>query len=119
MRRSKPDPARIGSITGTLHVRNPAATEGTELIRHCWSTHALVSAAAQFLTSRETATSLEFCHEDDTLRRDLTVGPLRSIEGRVCVPKKPGLGIALRRDAIERSAVRRSCEPDKALVGTV
>lgn len=115
----QPDLARVGGITETLRVWDLAAAEGTELIPHCWSTDVLVSATAHFLASREAAIPLEFCLEDNPLRRDLAVEPLRSIDGRVRVPEGPGLGITLRRDTIERFAVRWSHEPDETLAGAV
>ena len=115
----QPDLARVGGITETLRVWDLAAAEGTELIPHCWSTDVLVSATAHFLASREAAIPLEFCLEDNPLRRDLAVEPLRSIDGRVRVPEGPGLGITLRRDTIEQHAVRWSHEPDETLAGAV
>jgi len=115
----QPDLARTGGITETLRIWDLATAEGTELIPHCWSTDVLVSATAHFLASREPAIPLEFCLEDNPLRRDLAVEPLRNVDGRVQVPEGPGLGITLRRDTIEQFAVRWSHEPDETLAGAI
>jgi L-rhamnonate dehydratase len=115
----QPDLARVGGITETLRVWDLAVAEGTALIPHCWSTDVLVSATAHFLASRPEAIPLEFCLEDNPLRRDLAREPLISVDGRVTVPDGPGLGITLHRDVIEQHAVRFSHDPDETLAGAV
>ncbi len=115
----QPDIARVGGITETLRVWDLAQREGTALIPHCWSTDVLVAATTHFLASRPDAIPLEFCLEDNPLRRDLAREPLRSVDGRVAVPDAPGLGITLVRDVIECHAVTWSHDPDETLSGTL
>jgi L-rhamnonate dehydratase len=113
----QPDLARAGGFTEVERIWDAAVERGTRLVPHCWSTDVLVSATAHFLASRPDPLPLEFCLEDNPLRRDLVTEPLVAVDGRVTVPTGPGLGITLDRTVVEQHAVSWSHPPEVTLAG--
>ena len=63
----------------------------------------IAAAANHSLFAREPM--LEFDTSSHPFREHLTDAPLRHKDGRVDIPRRPGLGIEISRDAIEKYAV--------------
>ena len=101
----QPDLARAGGFTEVDKIWRLATERGVRLVPHCWSTDILVAATAQFLASRPEAARLEFCLEDNPLRRQLNPVPVWPVDGLVSVPTTPGLGVRLDGEIVERFGV--------------
>ncbi len=101
----QPDLARAGGFTEVERIWSLAAATGTRLVPHCWSTDILVAATAHFLASKPPAIRLEFCLEDNPLRRELNRWPLWPVDGFVAVPDRPGLGVELDPEIVARFGV--------------
>ena len=111
----QPDLARAGGVTEAVRIHELAASHDVEVIPHCWSTDILVASTCHFIASHETAVPLEFCLEDNPLRRDLAKKPISFDGAGVQVPDGPGLGIDLDPDVIRRFAVGSSHPLDEIL----
>ena len=111
----QPDLARAGGFTEVERIWDLAQRRSVRVIPHCWSTDILVSATAQFLASRPEPIRLEFCLEDNPLRRELVTEPLQAAGGVVTVPSGPGLGIELDPAILRRFGVSFSHPKDHIL----
>ncbi len=91
----QPDLARAGGFTEVERIWHRARDHDVRVIPHCWSTDVLVAATMQFLASRPEPVMLEFCLEDNPIRREVAVESLWAVDGYVTVDDRPGLGITL------------------------
>ena len=98
----QPDIARMGGISAMLRVIAHAEARNVRVIPHCWSTDILVAATLHCISTMRDCPYLEYNATDNPLRTDLLVELLRPDKGIVHVPEKPGLGIELREDTLER-----------------
>ena len=101
----QPDLARAGGFTEVERIWELAIDRGVRLVPHCWSTDILVAATVQFLASRPEPIRLEFCLEDNPLRRELNPDPVWPVDGVVTVPEAPGLGVRLDPEIVDRFGV--------------
>lgn len=98
----QPDLARCGGLTVALKVAAHAATRGTWVVPHCWSSDVLVAATTHFLTSLSQPPLLEFNVMQQPLRTGLMTVPLRPVNGYLSPPSGPGLGVELDRNVVDR-----------------
>lgn len=98
----QPDIARVGGISESLRIAALAESRGVRMIPHCWSTDILVAATLHVISTLRDCPYLEYNATDNPLRTDLLVDPIRPVDGIVAVPEKPGLGIELNEDTIDR-----------------
>lgn len=99
----QPDVARVGGISEAMRIVTHAEARNVDVIPHCWSTDILVAATLQVLATQRRAPFLEYNATDNPLRTDLLVDPIRPDgNGRIAISDKPGLGIELNEDTIER-----------------
>ena len=98
----QPDIARVGGISESLRIAALAESRGVRMIPHCWSTDILVAATLHVISTLRDCPYLEYNATDNPLRTDLLVDPIRPVDGIVTVPEKPGLGIELNQDTIDR-----------------
>ena len=98
----QPDVARVGGISEMLRIIAHAEARGVQIIPHCWSTDILVAATLHVLAIQREAPYLEYNATQNPLRTDLLVEPIRPVDGFVAIPNKPGLGIELNPDTLER-----------------
>jgi L-alanine-DL-glutamate epimerase-like enolase superfamily enzyme len=72
-------------------------------VPHAWSTDILVAATLHVLAANPQESLLEFCVSNSPLKRDLLLEPFDiDKDGFVKVPEKPGLGIELNEEIIEK-----------------
>ena len=98
----QPDIGRMGGISAMLRVIAHAEARNVRVIPHCWSTDILVAATLHCIATMRDCPYLEYNATDNPLRTDLLVEPIRPNKGIIHVPEKPGLGIELREDTLER-----------------
>ncbi|MBD0290123.1 MAG: hypothetical protein ICV74_02610 [Thermoleophilia bacterium] len=75
------------------------------VVPHIWKTGISIAAAAHLAAATPHCAYIEFLPKDLSgagLRKDLTNGELRLVDGTIPIPRKPGLGIELDRAALER-----------------
>ena len=98
----QPDVARVGGLSEAKRIAEHAEARNVRVIPHCWSTDILVAATLHFVSTLRDCPYLEFNATDNPLRTRLLLDPIRPVAGVVRVPDRPGLGIELNPETIER-----------------
>jgi len=102
---AQPDIGRVGGITGVLRVCDMAAERGRRIVPHCWKTGIGIAASAHLAAVTPHCPFIEFLPAeltDSQLRQELVKEDLQIVDGKVAVPNKPGLGVELDMDALQR-----------------
>ena len=105
----QPDLARAGGFTECKKIALLADLQAVELIPHVWSNDILVASTLHFLASRPNETYLEFCllENYNPIRQELIREPILAVNGKVSVPKSPGIGIEINESVIERLTIAK------------
>jgi L-alanine-DL-glutamate epimerase-like enolase superfamily enzyme len=104
----QPDVGRVGGFTEARKVAQIAADRGRLVVPHCWKTGIGIAASAHLAAATACCPYIEFLPaalSESVLRRELVADELRMVDGRIPLPTRPGLGIELNRDALERYRV--------------
>jgi L-alanine-DL-glutamate epimerase-like enolase superfamily enzyme len=100
------DAGRIGGITTAVAVARHAATKSVQFVNHTFTTSLALSASIQPYAGLETHALCEFPCEPSDLARELSLSRLLpNVEGCICVPEQPGLGIEPDPEAFKRYSV--------------
>jgi L-alanine-DL-glutamate epimerase-like enolase superfamily enzyme len=106
---AQPDVGRVGGLTEAVRVATLAAARGKPIVPHAWKTGITLAAAVHLAAVAADCPFVEYLPEELTespLRRNLTVGtPAIRPDGTIAVPQRPGMGIELDRDELERYRV--------------
>jgi len=102
----QPDLTWAGGLSEVLRIAALAEMYGLPLVPHCFSSAICLAATAHLLAGRGIGKFLEFDVTPNALRSSLLKEPLEvSADGRVYLSDRPGLGIELRRETLEKYAV--------------
>jgi L-alanine-DL-glutamate epimerase-like enolase superfamily enzyme len=85
-----------------------AASRGRIIVPHCWKTGLSVTATAHLAFNTPHCAFIEYLPPQlcvETLRRELVQEGFDFVGGRILPPKKPGLGIELNMDVLQRYKV--------------
>lgn len=102
---AQPDVGRVGGFTEAKKVCSIAEERGIKIVPHLWKSGISIAAAAHLAATAPNCAFIEFLPDemcDSALRRELVSNELRMVDGKIPLPKKPGLGVDLNRDALER-----------------
>jgi L-alanine-DL-glutamate epimerase-like enolase superfamily enzyme len=105
----QPDVGRVGGFTEALRVERIAAARGRRIVPHCWKSGIGIAASAHLAASSVCCPYFEFLPvelAESPLRQELVAEELPFEAGQVHLPDRPGLGITLNRDALERYRAR-------------
>ena len=103
----QPDVGRVGGLSEARAVCELAAEAGRLAVPHAWKTGISIAVAAHLATVTPHMPFFEFLPAEiceARLRKELVHGELELRDGRLAVPARPGLGVELDRDALERFA---------------
>ena len=102
----QPDVAFCGGLTVCKKVSDLAQQEGRRCVPHCFSTGINLTASLHWMASTANGDLVEYCLRPSPLMRKLVknLPPLEN--GRVAVPRGPGLGIKLDLEILDRYRVR-------------
>lgn len=101
----QPDVGRVGGFTEARRVCEIAADRGRLVVPHCWKSGIGIAASAHLSAATAHCPYIEFLPaalSESALRRELVVDDLEMRDGLLDLPRKPGLGVELNRDALER-----------------
>lgn len=98
----QPDVARSGGLTHLNRIARMAKRHGVPFYPHGFSTDIVIAASLHLVTANENAPYLEYCIDGGELRWDLVNEDFPVEDGRVRVPDRPGLGVTLNRDVLEK-----------------
>ncbi len=104
----QPDVGRVGGFTEARKVCQIAADRGRLIVPHCWKSGIGIAASAHLAAATAICPLIEFLPanlSESLLRRDLVADELRMVDGVIPLPQRPGLGIELNRDALEKYRV--------------
>jgi L-alanine-DL-glutamate epimerase-like enolase superfamily enzyme len=104
----QPDVGRVGGLTEALQVCRIAADRGRTIVPHCWKTGLGIAASAHLAAATEHCPYIEFMPlelAESPLRRELLVEDFRVVNGQLELPERPGLGIELNREALDKYRV--------------
>ncbi len=101
-----PDIGRVGGIQETKNVCTLAESYGIELSPHNYSSGILLAATLHLMASTPHCTLLEFDASDNSIYEELLEQPLQIRNGKVAVPKTPGLGVTLKPEILKKYEVQ-------------
>lgn len=99
------DVTRVG-LTEAVRIAGLAHDRGLPVANHNFTTDINTAASLHFLASVPNALILEYCVEDNPLRKTLVRNPVRLEDGFALVPQEPGLGVHINPDTLEKYLVR-------------
>jgi L-alanine-DL-glutamate epimerase-like enolase superfamily enzyme len=101
----QPDVGRVGGLTEARRVCELAAKRQRLVVPHGWKTGITVAATAHLAVVTGHMPFFEYVPQqmaESALRRDLVTDELELVDGKLALPQRPGLGIELNADALER-----------------
>ncbi|NLI22335.1 MAG: mandelate racemase/muconate lactonizing enzyme family protein [Clostridiales bacterium] len=101
----QPDLSRCGGLTVAKKVMELAKTHQVPIIPHNFKSGLLMSATLQFIAALPQAKYLEYCGQETVLSRSLVQEPVTVTDGCVEIPDRPGLGVELNMDTVNRYRV--------------
>jgi L-alanine-DL-glutamate epimerase-like enolase superfamily enzyme len=102
----QPDISRCGGLTIAKKIADLASCMGRKCVPHAFKSGILMAATVQFLTAYSKEPLLEFCCQETILSRSLIKEPFRiDADGYVTPPDKPGLGVEIEMDILEKLRV--------------
>lgn len=99
----QPDISQVGGFTGIRKIAAAAYARGKRVITHGYKTNIEIAANLHFLAAQPNEEPLEFSLSHSPLRWQTTIEhfPVEE-DGYVTVPQRPGLGVNLNEETIER-----------------
>ncbi|OLQ87917.1 mandelate racemase [Vibrio panuliri] len=109
----QPDICSSGGITECKKIAALAQAQHTMMIPHVWGSGIGIAASLQFIASipstplclNPTHPMLEFDQSSHPFRKDLICDGIKMMNGKVTIPTKPGIGVEINRDIINRFKV--------------
>ncbi len=104
----QPDVGRVGGFTEAIQVCQLAIARNRSVVPHCWKSGIGIAASLHLGFSTPVCPYFEFqppelC--DSSLRRELLSEEFQLVDGAIRLPDRPGLGVTLNREALERFRV--------------
>lgn len=105
---AQPDVGRVGGLGEAKIVCDMAAARDRIIVPHCWKTGISISATAHLAFNTPHCAFIEYLPPQlcvETLRKELVAEELALVDGVIPLPTKPGLGIELNQEALEKYTV--------------
>jgi len=115
----QPDVGRVGGFTEAKRVCNLAEQRNLTIVPHLWKSGISIAAAAHLAAATSNCAFIEFLPDElceSSLRRELVSNELQMINGEIVLPKRPGLGVDLNREALAR--FKRQAESVSSMLPT-
>jgi len=104
----QPDVGRVGGFTEARKVCELAEARDRLIVPHCWKTAIGIAASAHLAAACSVCPYIEFLPaelSESPIRKSLVMDEPPLVDGTLPLPTRPGLGIELNRDALERYRV--------------
>jgi L-alanine-DL-glutamate epimerase-like enolase superfamily enzyme len=101
---AQPDIGRVGGLTEARRVVQLADSAGVPVVPHIWKTGISIAAGVHLAATTGSIPLVEFLPRElssSSLRRSLLSSELEMEDGELLVPRAPGLGVEIDRDALE------------------
>ena len=107
---AQPDLGSCGGISAGRHIAALAQAHGVLVNPHVWGSAIAQAASLQFIAALPVAHHslfaqqpvLEYDRSSHPFREQLVAEPLRLVDGWVEIPARPGLGVEINRDVLEK-----------------
>jgi D-galactarolactone cycloisomerase len=100
----QPDVARVGGISEIRRIAALAAEHKLPISFHTWGDGIALAASLHLSAALRECTVMELDYTDNPLRTELLRDPLQFEKGFMVPPDRPGLGVELDSDALQRFA---------------
>jgi D-galactarolactone cycloisomerase len=100
----QPDVARAGGITEIRKITAVAAKHKVPVSFHTWGDGVALAASVHLAAALQDCIVMELDYTYNPLREELLREPVKVLNGYLIPPEKPGLGIELNEEALERFA---------------
>ena len=100
----QPDVARAGGITEIKKIAALAAGQKVPISFHTWGDAVALAASVHLSTAMPECTVMELDYTYNPLREELLLDPFQVENGFLIAPDKPGLGVELNQQALQRFA---------------
>ena len=104
----QPDVGRVGGLTEAKRVCDYAEDNGVLVVPHCWKSAIGIAASTHLSATTLACPYIEFLPSElaeSQLRKDLVLEELPVQDGKIYLPKKPGLGIELNEEKLKKYSV--------------
>ena len=101
----QPDVTRCGGLSEALRIAQEAEAQGIMCVPHAWKSGVIKAASLHLNAVLDTAYYQEYCVAGTPINLLLTKERMPVKDGWVAVPDKPGLGVELDQEILERYAV--------------
>jgi L-alanine-DL-glutamate epimerase-like enolase superfamily enzyme len=104
----QPDVGRVGGFTEAMLVNRIASERGRQIVPHCWKSGIGIAASAHLAAASDCCPFIEFLPielAESPLRQELLIEELAVDDGGISLPDRPGLGITLNREALQKYRV--------------
>jgi L-alanine-DL-glutamate epimerase-like enolase superfamily enzyme len=98
----QPDLTRCGGFTAARKIVHMAERANVLVIPHSWSSDLLTAASLHLNAFQRRAVFIEFNTSQGPLSREMVKEPLRLVDGYLHVPSRPGLGVEVNEEVIEK-----------------
>lgn len=101
----QPDVGRVGGFSEARLVCQLAADRGRLIVPHCWKSGIGIAASAHLASATACCPYIEFLPSElaeSALRTSLLMEDIRVVDGKIPLATRPGLGIELNREALDR-----------------
>ena len=96
------DPGRCHGLTGSRHVIKLIEAENLRFSAHTWSSALNTAASLHMLASSVYADGMDFKPHKSPMQHELVSDPWVQENGYVAVRDKPGLGVTVREDTVQK-----------------
>ncbi len=98
----QPDLAITGGLTEGLRITALAGAYQKEVAPHLWGSALLFSAGLQLAAACPSCTILEYSLGFNPMLHELVEESFPVVDGRIAIPDRPGLGVTVRPDFVEK-----------------
>ena len=111
---AQPDLGSVGGFTACRHVMALAQAHGVQVNPHVWGSAVAQAASLQLIAAVPVAHHSVFAEEpvfeydrsSHPFREHLVREPVRQVDGWIDIPQRPGIGVEVDRDVLERYRVQ-------------
>jgi L-alanine-DL-glutamate epimerase-like enolase superfamily enzyme len=101
----QPDPAIAGGITEVMRIAALGSAHQLRLAPHLWGSALLFAAGLHIAAAVPNCVTLEYSMGFNPMLRELTREAFEITEGEVQIPDRPGLGVTIEEEFVERCVV--------------
>jgi L-rhamnonate dehydratase len=98
----QPDVTRCGGLSEAKRIAQLAQVHHITCVPHAWSSGIVIAASLHLIASIPNGCLLEYCTADTPIRQELLTNDIQVVDGYAVVSEKPGLGIEINEDALEK-----------------